>query len=115
MKRPAKQKPFFRFYHAESLRTKTVKVLDAVDAAEDSRKHREALANIIIELTNEGFDYFYLKPLKLAKVNFFVEQSAQLGISGTTRVMASVIRGMIGGMDHDQLRTVCAYIRQLME
>jgi hypothetical protein len=68
-----------------------------------------------VELTDSGMEYYFLRPLKLAKAGFFVEQSANLGMSATTVVLAGVIRSMIGGMDGPQLLTVCKYIRQLME
>ena len=120
VKRPVKAsspspQPFLRFYHSASLREKTLAVLTALEKAKDPTKHRDALATIVVELTDSGMEYFFLRPLKLAKAGFFVEQSASLGMSATTAVLGTVIRNMIGGMDGPQLLTVCSYIRQLME
>jgi hypothetical protein len=64
-------------------------------------------------LTDSGMDYYYLRPLKVAH-GFFVEQSANLGMSAATRVLGSVIRNIVGRMDKPQLLAVCTYIRQLM-
>lgn len=107
--------PSLRFYHSEGLRAKTLAVLTTLEKAKDSTKHRDALAKIVEELTDSGMEYYFLKPLKLAEVGFFVGQSANLGMSAATRVLASVIRNIIGGMDHAQLLTVCSFIRQLMD
>jgi hypothetical protein len=107
--------PFLRFYHSESLRAKTLAALTALEKAKDSTKYRDALADIVVQLTDSGMEYYFLRPLKLAEAGFFVEQSANLGMAATTRVLASVIRNIIGGMDSPQLLTVCSYIRQLME
>ena len=68
-----------------------------------------------MELTDSGMEYYFLRPLKLAKVGFFTEQSANLGMAATTRILGSVIRNIIGRMDHPQLLSVCSYVRQLME
>lgn len=111
---PAAQ-PFFRFYHSETLRAKTLTVLATLEEAKDATKCRNDLADIVVELTDAGMDYFYLRPLKLADAGFFVQQSANLGMATTTRVLASVIRNIIGHMDSPQLLTICGYIRQLME
>ena len=111
---PSRQ-PFLRFYHSASLRAKTLAVLATLEKAKDSTQHRDALADIIVELTDSGMEYYFLRPLKLAKVGFFTEQSANLGMAATTRVLASVIRNIIGRMDNPQLRTVCSYVRQLMK
>jgi hypothetical protein len=107
--------PSLRFYHSESLRAKTLAVLTTLEKAKDSTKHRDALAGIVVELTDAGMDYYFLKPLKLAKAGFFIEQSAGLGMSATTAVLATVVRNMIGRLDGRQLLTVCGYIRRLME
>ena len=69
----------------------------------------------MLELTDSGLEYYFLRPLKLANVGFVVEQSAQLGIGSVKRVMAPVIRNIIGHMDGQQLLTVCQHIRHLME
>jgi len=107
--------PFLRFYHSESLRAKTLSVLTKLEKAKDNTKYRAALADVVVELTDSGMEYYFLRPLKLAKVGFLTEQTANLGMSATTAVLATVIRNMMGRMDGPQLLTVCSYIRQLME
>lgn len=113
--RSAPHKPFLRFYHSESLRTRTLGVLDQIRKAKDKTQHRDALAEIVVELTDSGMEYFFLRPLKIAKAGFLVEQSANLGMAATTRVLASVIRNIIGRMDNAQLMSVSGSIRQLMK
>lgn len=107
--------PFLRFYHSKSLRAKTLSVLATLEKAKDSTQHHGALADIVVELTDAGMEYYFLRPLKLAKAGFFTVQSANLGMAATTRVLASVIRNIISRMDNPQLLAVCSYIRQLME
>ena len=106
--------PSLRFYHSKALRAKTLAVLSSVEHAKDLQ-HRDDLSNLVMELTNSGMDYYFLRPLRLAKAGFFVEQSAKVGMAATTRVLASVICNIIGRMDKPQLLTVCSYIRGLME
>jgi hypothetical protein len=108
-------KPFLRFYHSESLRKKTLAMLTTLERSNDGKQHRDALANIVVELTDAGMDYYFLRPLKLANAGFFVEKSASVGMAATTRILGSVIRSIVGGMDDPQLLSVCSYIRQLMK
>jgi hypothetical protein len=107
-------KPFIRFYHAEALRTKTLSLLTMIEVAEDPTRHRDALSNLVMELTNSGMDYYFMRSLKLAKPGFIVEQSANLGLAGVQQVMGSVVRQIIGRMDGPQLLSVTGSIRQLM-
>lgn len=106
--------PFLRFYHSKRLRAKTLSVLVAIEKANDGTQHRDELADTVVELTDSGMDYYFLRPLRLAKPGFFVEQSASLGMAATMRVLGSVIRNIIGRMDNPQLLTVCGYVRHLM-
>ena len=106
--------PFLRFCHSEALRKKTLAVLEALEHADDPAEHRAALADIVVELMKSGFDYFFMKPLKLSKAGFIVEQSANLGLAGAQQVIGSVIRNIIGRMNGPQLLSVCGSIRDLM-
>jgi len=107
-------KPFLRFYHSAGLRKKTLLVLNTLEQAEDATAHRGALADVVVELTGSGMDYYFMQPLKLAKVGFIVQQSANLGLAGSQQVMGSVIRKIIGRMTQPQLLSVCGSVRQLM-
>ena len=107
-------KPFLRYYHSEALRKTTLSLLATLEQAPDATKHRDALASLVMELTSGGMDYYFMKPLKLARPGFIVEQSANLGMAGVQQVMGSVIRQIIGRMDAPQLVSVCGSIRQLM-
>jgi hypothetical protein len=107
-------KPFLRFYQSEALRKKTLSVLDSLEQAQDATAHRDALANIVVELMNSGLDSYFMKPLKLAKAGFILQQSANLGLAGAQQVMGSVIRNIIGRMEKPQLVSVCGSIRQFM-
>jgi len=108
-------RPSLRFYHSAELRAKTLAVLAAVEHAEDPRTEREALGDLIVELTNSGINYFFLEPLRLVKAGFVAQQTASLGMGGALEIMAPMTRTIIGRMDGPQLLAVCAYIRQLME
>jgi hypothetical protein len=107
-------RPFLRFYHSAALRKKTLAVITSLESARDPTVHRGALADIAVELTNGGLDYFFLEPLKVAKAGFIVEQSASLGMTGVQQLMASVIRNVVGRMSGAQLLSVAKSLRQFM-
>lgn len=49
--------PSLRFHHSTELRTRTLAVLDALESADDPTEHREALAEVVMELTDVGLAY----------------------------------------------------------
>ncbi len=107
--------PFMRFYHSDKLRTRTLAVLSALEEASEPEEHRDSLADLVVELTESGMDYYFLRALKLAKAGFLVEQSARLGMSGAVKLIGSVSRKFIGRMDSAQLLVVSRHIRELAE
>ena len=89
-------------------------LVEALEQAENPVAHGDALADLVVELTNAGLDAYFMQPLKLAKPGFVVEQSASLGMVGVQRVLGTVIRRVIGRMDGTQLLSVCGSIGQFM-
>ncbi|MCJ7558589.1 MAG: hypothetical protein MUP90_16970 [Gammaproteobacteria bacterium] len=89
-------------------------MLDTLERAQDATAHREALVEVVLELTRSGMDAYFLTPLKQAKAGFILEQTASLGLAGTQQMMGPVIRQMIGRMNGPQLVSVCSSIRQFM-
>ncbi len=106
--------PSLRFHFSEDLHRRTCSVLDAVERAKDPVSQREAVAEVVVELTDSGLDAYFMEPLKLANTGFLVQQSASLGMAGARKVMGSVIRNIIGRMDGPQLLSVCGSIRKFM-
>ena len=107
-------KPFLRFHHSAPLRRKTLSVIEALEQADDPVAHADALADLVVELTNAGLDAYFMQPLKLARPGFVVEQSASLGMVGVQQVLGTVIRRVIGRMDGAQLLSVSSSIGQFM-
>jgi hypothetical protein len=105
--------PYLRFYHSKQLREKTELVLAAVEAEAQHAKHAQAVADLVTELIEAGMDYYFLKALKIAEVGFIAEQSARLGMSGAVKLISSVSRKFIVGMDQAQLLVVATHIRSL--
>lgn len=90
-------------------------VLTALEEADNPEDHRNALADLVAELTESGMDYYYLRALKLANAGYVAQQSARMGISGAVTMISSVSRRFIVRMDKAQLLTVAAHIRSLAE
>lgn len=112
---PAAAGPSLRFHHSDELRVRMHAVLDALEAADDPEDHRDALADLVAELTESGMEYYYLRALKLANAGYVAQQSARMGISGAVTMISSVSRRFIVRMDKAQLLAVAAHIRSLAE
>jgi hypothetical protein len=106
-------KPSLRFTHSPALRTQTLKVLAAIDTAPDPTKHVQSLTSVVLSLTDAGMEYYFLKPIKDAKLSFVARQTASFGISGAIRIMSPIVKAVLGGANADQLRVISRHIRHL--
>jgi hypothetical protein len=111
---PTPAKPSLRFFHSAALRTRTNRLLAAIERDEDPAQHAGAFSALVVDLTEAGLDYYFLKPLRQAKVGFVARQTASLGMAGSLRVMSPIIRTILGGTNGAQLRVISHHIRQLM-
>jgi hypothetical protein len=73
-----------------------------------------ALADLIVELVQHGFDFYFSEPLRQADAGFVINKTADVGLSATQKMMAPVIRNVIAKLDDEQLRTICVFMQQIM-
>ena len=90
-------------------------VLTALEESDDPTDHREALADLVAELTESGMDYYYLRALELSHAGQLTQQSARLGIAGAVKMISSVSRRFIMRMDGKALLAVAGHVRSLAE
>ena len=107
-------KPSLRFTHASALRTRTLKVLSAIEDDPDPTRHAEALTSLVVSLTEAGMDHYFLKPLRDGNFSFLAQQAAGFGISGALRIMSPIAGTVLGGADAKQLKVISKHIRHLM-
>lgn len=111
---PASREPSLRFHYSRELHARALAVLDALERDGDPTRHRQALSDLVLELTDAGLGYFFLRPLELADSGFVVRQSASLGMTGAKNLLSPILRSVIGRMEAYQLKIVAGYIRELM-
>jgi hypothetical protein len=107
-------KTSLRFPLPPALRARTVKMLARLDGDADPTRHTDDLCALVLTLTESGMDHYFLKAVADAKLGFVARQTASLGVAGAVRVMAPIVRSVLGGADAAQLRAVSQHIRGLM-
>jgi hypothetical protein len=110
---PTSAKPSLRFFHSAALRKRTEAVLARIEHNDDATQHARSLSGVVVELTEAGLDYYFLRPLQQAKFGFVARQTANFGMAGALRVISPVIGRILAGADTPQLRGVARHIRHL--
>jgi hypothetical protein len=105
--------PTLRFHHSPESAARMLAVLTELEESDDPEAHREALADLVADLTEAGMDYYYLRALKLSNAGHLAQQSAKLGIAGAVKMISGVCRRFIMRMNGKELLAVTGHIRSL--
>jgi len=104
-----------RFYHSATLRHRSDRILAAIETDEDPTTHTDALAELVVDLTEAGMEYYFLRPIRQAKLGLVARKTADYGVSGAIRLMAPMVRRILHHTSAEQLRTIAAHMRHLQE
>lgn len=110
----ARAKPSLRFSYAASLRTRVERLLTTIERDDCPSRHSGELAAVVGELAEAGMEYYFVKPVKDAKLGFVAQQTASLGKAGALRMMSPVFRSVLGSANDAQMRSISRHIRELM-
>jgi len=108
-------KPSMRFYHSVALRTRTEKLLAAIDKSENPTEHARAFADLVVDLSEAGMEYYFLKPIRQAKFGIVAQKTASLGMSGALRVLSPIVRTILHGATAAQLKVIAEHMRHLTQ
>ena len=106
--------PFIRFHLTEELHAQALDAAKTIAADPKPSEYSQALADLIVDLTQHGFDFYFSEPLRQAEAGFVINKTADVGLSATQKMMAPVIRNVIAKLDDEQLRTNCIFMQQIM-
>lgn len=105
---------YLRFYLPERLHAKTLATLALLEQACDCTRHHRALAEVVVELTECGLRYYFLRPLQRVQAGALAEQATIFGLNTIKRLTVPVAYSIISQLTAPQLLGVCQHIRELM-
>jgi len=108
-------KPSLRFYHSAALRHRADRLLAAIENDGDPTAHAHDLADLVVELSEAGMDYYFLRPIRQAKLGVIAQKTAQYGMAGALKLMTPIVRTVLHGTTVEQLRVIAAHMKHLQE
>lgn len=106
--------PSIRFHLSETLHAETLEAVETIAADAKPREYSIALGDMVVELTQAGLNYYFGQALRQADAGFVITKTADVGLAATLKVMAPVIRNIIGQLNDQQIREVCNFMRNIM-
>jgi hypothetical protein len=102
------------FRISPDLRARTEAALATVRADPADRARVEELVEVVLELTEVGLDYYYLEPLRRARVGAMGSTAARMGIATVGRGIPAIVRRVIVSLDEEQVLEIADFIADLL-
>jgi len=77
-------------------------------------RHKEALYELIIELTEVGVDFFFLEPLRRLGAGPMMMKMARMGLSSTLKGTRMVIHKVLKRIDEKHLAGIVDFIEEIL-
>ena len=106
--------PSVRFHLPQTQHAETLEAIDTIVADAKPRDYSIALGDMVVELTQAGLNYYFGQALRQADAGFVLTKSADVGLAATLKVIAPMIRNVIGQLNDQQIREICGFMRGLM-
>lgn len=78
------------------------------------KAHVGELVEVVLEMTEVGLEYYYLRPLEVAGVGMMLRSSAKLGIAAAGKSTPMIVRTVVGGMSNDQLLKIANFLDEIL-
>jgi hypothetical protein len=89
-------------------------VIGRIRNRKDKEETVAMLVDLIGDLTEEGLEFYYMRPLRLARANFFTKSATHMGLSSSRRAILMATRRVMGNMSFDQLNTIADHIETIV-
>lgn len=106
--------PSIRYNLTPERHQEALAILTQVENAEQPEKESEQLAKLITTLTKEGLEFFFLHPLRTAKVGIITMKTAEVGVAASSKVFTPVITKVVKSLNRDQVLSICHFMRDLI-
>ncbi len=76
--------------------------------------HVKELVAVVLELTENGLDYYFLEPLRCARVGAMGMTTARLGIATAGRAISPLVRRVMSSLDEEQILSIADFVDELL-
>lgn len=102
------------FSISPGLMTRAEASLEALRRDPAHAPHVKELVAVVLELTESGLDYYFLEPLRRARVGAMGMTTARLGIATAGRAISPLVRRVMSSLDEEQILSIADFVDELL-
>ena len=108
------ESPRIGFRISPELAARTESAVAGVRQDPADRDRVDELVEVVLEMTDVGLDYYYLEPLRRARVGAMATGAAKLGLATAERSIPPIVRRVLTGLDAEQILEIAEFIDDLL-
>lgn len=105
---------YFGFEISEALYRQSHTTIRAIQSQSSDKELNSKIANVLIEITEVGFDAYYYKPSDMVQISPVIKKAADTGIVAVRRGVHMVIRKLFKNMPVQELEKLASYMSTLL-
>ena len=86
----------------------------AVRADPSKKQTVKELVKVILEMTDTGLDYYFVEPLRRARVGTMGMSTARLGIAAAGRGIPPIVRRVLTSLSEQQLLSIADFLDEIL-
>ncbi len=102
------------FSISAELRRRCEAVIDAIRQAEDPSDHLDELAEVVVDMTDCGLDFYFLHPLERAGAGRVAKTTTRVGLAAARRGLPAVIRRVMASFTDEQVLEIADFIDEIL-
>ncbi len=102
------------FEISPELRQRVEAALAELRAAPDPKTCVPELVGTVLEMTDVGLDYFYLRPLEEVEAGLVARSTAKIGIAAAGKSLPLIVRRVVGSLSKEQLLELADVIEGML-
>ena len=88
--------------------------IEIVRASNHPRDHSTELIDVVLELTELGLTYYFLKPLEVAEMGMMSLATAKIGLASARQGLPVIIRRIVGSASDEQILRLVDFMDSLL-
>lgn len=106
------EQKYLGFPIPKEIEAKLYTVLEKVKSEEKKSKYAMDIYDVVVDLSDAGLDYFFMKPLEEAKIGRIKLRAIAFAIKTGKKGILSVGKGIIKAMNDEQISVIVRLLEQ---
>lgn len=99
---------------SSELHARVIEVVSALREAERASDRVSELVEVVVEMTDRGLGYYFLRPLELAGIGRISRATAKVGIASASKGIPLIVKRVLASASDEELLALADFVEGLL-